>query len=235
MPDDALMPRRPVNAQRVREVGRGSVRLEVRQRFLLHRRFDVAALAVQRSSSRRERQSRDRGVGEQAANADRHVGEAAGGVQTRAGDEAEVVRARPSRVAPGRGEQCLDAGLRASAANAGEPLRDERPVHPVEADDVGDGAERDEIEQRREIRLRPLRKAAALTQQRARRQQHVEHHADAGQVLAGKRAARLVRIHDQRRGRQRCRRQVMVGDQHVDAERRRLRRRRRGWRCRCRR
>ena len=62
-------------------------------------------------------------------------------------------------------------------------------------------------------------KGAALAQQRARRQQHVEHHADAGEMLAGEFAARLVGIDDQRRVRQRRRGQVVVGDQHLDAER----------------
>ena len=55
---------------------------------------------------------------------------------------------------------------------------------PIEAHDVGDGAQRDEIEQGAEIGLAAIGERAALAQQRPSGQQHVEHHADAGQVLA---------------------------------------------------
>ena len=64
----------------------------------------------------------------------------------------------------------------------------------VEPHDVGDGAERDEVEQRAEVGLRPRREARRAARSRARsREQHVEHHADAGEVLAREAAARLVR------------------------------------------
>ena len=79
----------------------------------------------------------------------RHVGKASRRVEARAGDEAQVVARRPPRIAAGDGEERVDAGLRAAGADARQALRDERPVDPVEAHDVGDGAERDEIEQRR--------------------------------------------------------------------------------------
>ena len=73
-----------------------------------------------------------------------------------------------------------------------KPLLDEDAVRLVEAHDVGDGAERHEVEQRREIR--PVaRERAGFAQLRARGGEHVEHHADAGDVLARKRAAGLVR------------------------------------------
>ena len=89
----------------------------------------------------------------------------------------------------------------------------------VEPHDVGHGPERDQIEEGRQIGRLAIREHAALAQECARGRQHVEHHTDAGQVLAGERAARLVRIDDQRRRRQRRGGQVMVGDQHVDAAR----------------
>ena len=55
-------------------------------------------------------------------------------------------------------------------------------------------------------------------QQRAGGEQHVEHDAHAGEMLPGKGASGLIRIHDQRGRRKRGRRQVMIGDQHLDAE-----------------
>ncbi len=59
----------------------------------------------------------------------------------------------------------------------------------------------------------------ARAHRRARREQHVEHHADAGEMPARERASRLVRVDDQRRRGKRGRRQVVVGDQDLDAER----------------
>ena len=58
-----------------------------------------------------------------------------------------------ARVAPGGREQRGDARLHAAGADALQPLRDEAAVVGVEPDDVGDGAERDQVEQRVEARL----------------------------------------------------------------------------------
>ena len=72
------------------------------------------------------------------------------------------------------------------------------------------------------------REAAARAQLGARGEQHVEHHADAGQGLALEGAARLVRVDDHVRVGQHDRvagerGQVMVGDDHVEPERARMR------------
>ncbi len=60
---------------------------------------------------------------------------------------------------------------------------------------------------------------AARAQLRPCGQQHVEHDADAGEMLARKRASGLIRIDDQRGCRKSGGRQMVVGDQHLDAER----------------
>ena len=88
-------------------------------------------------------------------------------------------------VAPGDGEERGDARMRAPVAHPREPLLDEDAVDVVEANDVGDGAERDEIEQCGEVRPAATRRTSPMPRSRARSaQQHVEHHADAGDVLA---------------------------------------------------
>jgi hypothetical protein len=111
------------------------------------------------------------------------------------------------------------------AADPSRPCATSRPVDPVEGHDVGDRAERDEIEQCREIRRRAIGEVAALAQRRARGEQHVEHDPDAGEVLARKGASGLIRIDDQRGGRQRerCGGQVVIGHEHLDAGRGRRR------------
>ena len=159
--DHALVPIRVEQAERV-GIGVGGVDragVERGERLFLHRRLDVAALAVQPVELGGERQRRRIGLGEQATDADRHVGEPAGGIEAGTGDETQVVARRPARIAPRGGEQRAHAGLRAAGADAREPLRDERPVEPVEAHDVGHGAQRDQVEQRAEVRLRALGEA----------------------------------------------------------------------------
>src|SRR5690606_27653442 len=51
----------------------------------------------------------------------------------------------------------------------------------------------------------------------AERGEQIEHDADPGEMLPGETAARHARIHDRVRPGQDGRRQVMVGDQYVDA------------------
>jgi hypothetical protein len=135
-------------------------------------------------------------------------------------DEAQVVARRPPRIATGDGEERVDAGLRAAGADARQAVRDERPIDPVEAYDVGDGAERDEIEQRPEIGLRAVRELTPVPQHGAGREQHVEHDTDPGKMLSRKRAPALIGIDDQRGRGKRRRREVVVGDQHFETERR---------------
>ncbi len=132
-----------------------------------------------------------------------------------------AVARRASR--PATANSASTPGCARPARIRAKPLLDEDPVRLVEPHDVGDGAERDQVEQLGEVRLGARRERAVGAQSRARREQHVEHHAHARDVLARERAARLVRIDDDRGRRQRRARQVMVGDQHVDAARGRRR------------
>ena len=56
-------------------------------------------------------------------------------------------------LAPGDGEQRRHPGCMRPARDAPESLGDEPAVVGVQADDVGDGAERDQVEQRVQARL----------------------------------------------------------------------------------
>ncbi len=96
------------------------------------------------------------------------------------------------------------------------PCSTSDPVDLVEPHDVGDRAQRDEVEQRAEVRRRPAVERAGFAQVCAQGDQHVEHDADAGDVLRRERAAGLVGIDDDRGLGKRGARQVMIGDQHVD-------------------
>ena len=143
----------------------------------------------------------------------------AGGVEARPGDEAQVERGGAARVAAGHREQRRHARLRTSGAQARQTLRDEGAVGLVEPHDVGDGAQRDEVEEAGEVGFGAAVESAPLPHPCARGDQYVEHHADAGDVLARERAAGLVGVDDDGRRRQRRTGQVVVGDEHVDAPR----------------
>ena len=106
--------------------------------------------------------------------------------------------------------------MRAPVANACKPLRHEDTVDLIEAHDIGDGSQRDEIEQRAEVGLCPVRKCAEPAELCAQRDQHEEHDAHAGDVLRRKTTTGLIGIDDDRVGQRRAR-QMMVGDQDVDA------------------
>ena len=82
--------------------------------------------------------------------------------------EAEVERAGAARLAAGDAEQRGDAGLHAAGADALETLRDEQAVVRVEPHHVGDGAERDEVEQAIEARLRGPRRTRRAARSSAR-------------------------------------------------------------------
>ena len=95
----------------------------------------------------RDRQRAAGVVGDQAFDAERHVGQPAGGVEARPEHEAQVVGGRARGIAAGRLEQRGDARLHAARAYALQSLLHQDAVVVVEPHDVGDGAERDEVEQ----------------------------------------------------------------------------------------
>ena len=140
-----------------------------------------------------------------------------------------------SRIFAGDLKQRGDARAQPALTNPLQPLPDQDAVVAIEPDDVSDGAERDQIEQMIEARLGCNVEGVARAQFGAQCEQHIEHHADARQMLARESAAGLVRIDDAGGSRQHGAGQVMVGDQHRDAELVRARPRLRRSRCRCRR
>ena len=98
--------------------------------------------------------------------------------------------------APGDAEQRAQAGLQATLAHPRQTLGDQDAIVAVERYDVGDGAERDQVEQRAEVGFGVLRERATAAQFGTQRQHDVEHDADTGHGLAREVAARLVRIDD---------------------------------------
>jgi hypothetical protein len=90
------------------------------------------------------------------------------------------------RVAPGGAEEGAHAGRQPALAHALQALADQDAVVAVELDDVGDGAERDQVEQRGEVGFLAVGEPAAFAQFGAQREHDVEHDADAGDALLGK-------------------------------------------------
>ena len=88
-------------------------------------------------------------------------------MSARADGEAEVEGGGPCRIAAGDGEQRLDAGLHAAFAHARQALGDENAVIAVERHHVGDGAERDQVEQVGELGALAVGEGAAPAQLRA--------------------------------------------------------------------
>ena len=190
--------------------------------LLAHAGLDVAPLTVDRVELPGQFGGARRVVGQQAFDAQGHVRQAPGRVQARPERKAEVEAAGALRIARRRGEEGCHARLHAALAHPPQPERDQATVVRVQAHHVGHGPERDQVEQAVQPRLLAIGEGPARTQLGPQRQQHVEHHADTGQVLAREAVARLVRVDDHvgRRQQHRAvddRRQVVVGDDHRQA------------------
>jgi hypothetical protein len=105
-----------------------------------------------------------------------------------------------------------------AGADAIQALRHEASIVVVEAHDIRDGTERDQIEQMRELGLWPRRERAARAQFGAQLEHGVEHHADTREMLARKAAPGLIRIDDAGGVGQLFTRQMVVGNQHLQTE-----------------
>ena len=148
--DHALMPLRVIEAQGV-AAGVGGL-LKCCERGFLHLSLDASALAVQGVQLLRDG-LRARGVvGNQAFNAERHIGQSSGGVQAWAYGEAEIVRAGARRITRGHTQQRGNARLRLARAYAIQAVMHEDAIVFVEPHHVGDGTQRHQIKQVRQIR-----------------------------------------------------------------------------------
>ena len=111
-------------------------------------------------------------------------------------------------------------------AHRQQSLGDEGAVEPLERHHVGDGAERDEIEQIEQVRLRPRRRPEPAPAQLAVHRHHGhEHQPDRGEMAELREIVEPVRIDHRERGRQRLVGQVMIDDDRLHAEPRRFRQR----------
>jgi hypothetical protein len=96
-----------------------------------------------------------------------------------------------------------------------QPLVHQNTVVLVEPHDVGDGAERDEVEQGGEVRAGSPAEHGARAQLGAQPEHKVEHHPDAGQALTRESAARLIGVDDATGPRQLVAGEMVIGDQHL--------------------
>src|SRR5712691_4530918 len=152
-PDHALVPGRVVEADAAR-LADG----ELRQELLglePHVRLDRAPLVVELIELPRYVQGAPAVRSDETLDPEAHVGKAPGGVEPRREQESQIEGAGARRIAAGDGEERAHAFLRSARADALEPLSDQHAVVEIERYDVGDRAEREEVEQIAEVRLQP--------------------------------------------------------------------------------
>ena len=185
------------------------------KRLLAHVGFDLAALAVHGIQFLCELGSLVFIVGQQTFDAERDVGQSPGGVDAWPDRKAQILARCGSRLPSGQPQQCKQPRAGATGAQALQAGRHQQPIVAIEAHHIRDRAERDQVEKFAQVGFGAPLPGAALAQHGAGGEQDIEHHADAGQMLAGEWAAVLVGI-DQHRGIGQDRaRQVMIGDQHL--------------------
>src|SRR5207248_7091230 len=102
--------------------------------------------------------------GGQALDPKAHVGQTPGRVQARPEQKPEVEPARTRRVLAGNGEKRAHAFLHTARADAPQALSNEDAVVEIERHDVGDRAERHQVEHIAEIRLILAGERSALAQ-----------------------------------------------------------------------
>ena len=192
-------------------------RLHRGERRDLHARLDLAALGVQRIEPRRERQRFGLRVREQAADADRHVVEPAGRVEPRTDREPQI------RGGELRARCACRSSSSARMPGTARPARMRRMPCATSTRLLTSSGTRSatvpSATRSRKSRDRRHDHRAARIELAAHRGHHVERHADAGERARAEAAARHVGIHDDVGGGQRRARQVMIGDQHLDAAR----------------
>ena len=145
-------------------------------RLLLHTAFDHATLFVELVEARGECRGFGGRISDQATDADRHVIEAPGGIQPWSGGETEVSGDQPGeRTTPDLEQRTQTRGA-ATGTDALQALRDQHPVVMVERYDIGDGAERHQVQPGRG------RWQGWITQRTVQRGHHVERDAHTGET-----------------------------------------------------
>ena len=189
------------------------------QGMFAHAAFGVAPLAVDGVELLCERCGMGRVVAEQEFDAEPHIGQPSGGVDARPQGKAQIERGSGLYRTPGHGKQGGHACRLLAAPDALQALRHQAPVVGVEPHHIGHGAQGHQRQQGVQPGLFLGRKSASAAQFAAQCQQHVKHHAYAGQVLACERAVGQIGI-DQRVGSRQCiPRQMVVGDDDLQAQR----------------
>src|SRR5712691_1481111 len=152
-PDHALVPRRVVEADAAR-LADGELREELLG-LEPHVCLDRAPLLVELIELLRYVEGAPAVRSDQALDPEAHVRKAPGGVEPRREQESQVEGAGARRIAAGDGEERAHAFLHPARADAPQPLSDQHAVVEIERHDVGDRAEREEVEQIAEVRLQP--------------------------------------------------------------------------------
>ena len=160
-------------------------------------------------------------ISQQTVNAQAHVGQSPGGVDPGTHLKGQIHRGDARRRAPGDFQQGADSRHATPGADALQALLHQNAVGMVQRHHVGYCPQRRQIEKLRQIGFSDALRSepAGFPQPGAQRHQHMENHPDPGQMLAGKVIAWLVRIHQRIRRRQGRAGQMMIGNQHLHAER----------------
>src|SRR5688572_6990225 len=218
--DHTLVPVRVVDGQTRRKLaGQGFEQaIDLPDRITLHLCLELAALRVEPAEVAGVLPRLGIVAREETLDPETHVLESAGGVETWPRLEGEVLLDGGLEPATGRLEQGAQAGCAAAGADATDALSNENPVVAIERHHIGDGAQRDQVEQVGRVNARRIGHEAALDHRPCERRHHVEGDSHAGQRLRREGLPAEIRIYDGRRLRERPSRQVVIRDQHLDPE-----------------
>ena len=216
--NDALVPVLIEQAQTERETfAFQQQRLDGGERLVLHAGFELATVPIELRESRCKEPRSIRIVGQQALDSDRHVVEPASRVETRPDLVGQVRCNDIANRSSGAFDERPDTRQTTPCTNPAQPLVHQNAIVAIERHEIGNRSERNEIEQVCNGG-RSLAESARVDFP-GQRSKQIERDTHASEGLAGKGIALDIGIHDCRRGWQLRGRQVVVGDQRIDAQR----------------
>src|ERR671913_32629 len=137
--------------------------------------FNIAPVSVQLVELAGKLDCTLEAVGDQTLNPDCHVSQPSRCIDAWTDSEAEIPSTGHARIFAGQLEECGNARAQPAVTNALQTLRDQNSVVAIQLHDIGNGAERDQIEQMIESGLCRCVERFAPTQLCSQREQNVEH------------------------------------------------------------
>src|SRR5690554_152175 len=178
--------------------------------------FDRSPLPVERIKLSGKSQSLVRAACQQAGYTNTHVIQPACSVQARTNNKAKIGRADGFMIPASHFQQRQNTWAGFTLTNSAQALLDKNSVVVIKRNNIGNGAQGDQIEKAAQIWLR-VWQASGFAQMLSQRGEHVKHDANAGGIFTEESTSWLIRVNNGVGIRKSFAGKVMIGDNHLYA------------------